>query len=85
MEHWQVALTDTAEKRIAKIPQPEKHRILIAIAKLQEGLIGDIKRMKASNDFRLRVGGWRIILSVDIPHRFILVKYVDTRGDVYKH
>ena len=41
--------------------------------------------MKGSDDFRLRVGGWRIILSVDIPSRFILVKYVDIRGDVYKH
>ncbi|MBQ7221443.1 MAG: hypothetical protein IJS28_10725 [Synergistaceae bacterium] len=82
---WQVALTDTAKKRIAKIPQPEKGRILKAIDKLHGGLDGDIRPMKGCDDFRLRIGGWRIILSVDIPSRSILVKYVDTRGDVYKH
>ena len=85
MEYWQVSLTATAEKRIAKIPQPEKRRILTAIARLHEGLVGDIRPMKGSDDFRLRLGGWRIILSVDIPSRFILVRYVDVRGDVYKH
>ncbi len=83
--NWQVGLTDTAKKRIAKIPQPEKRRILMAIAKLHDGLTGDIRRMKGSDKFRLRVGGWRIILSVDLPGSFILVEYVDTRGDVYKH
>lgn len=85
MEYWQVAFTDTAKKRIAKIPQPEKHRILTAIARLHEGLVGDIKRMKGSKDFRLRVGGWRLILSADLNRRFILVKDVDTRGDIYKN
>ncbi|MBR0035797.1 MAG: hypothetical protein IJP54_08990 [Synergistaceae bacterium] len=85
MDYWQVALTETAKKRIAKISQPEKHRILTAIARLHEGLVGDIKRMKGSKDFRLRVGGWRLILSADPLKRMILVKDVDTRGDIYKH
>ena len=85
MERWQVDFTDTAVKRIAKIPHPEKHRILKAIDRLHEGLNGDIKRMKGSKDFRLRVGGWRIILSEDPLKRMILVKSVDTIGDIYKN
>ena len=85
MEYWDIVFTDTAKKRISKILQPEKRRILTAIARLHEGLTGDIKRMKASSDFRLRVGDWKIILSVDTSRRFILVRHVDTRGDIYKH
>ena len=81
---WEILFAPVAKKRIAKIPQPERRRILVAIAKLHEGLNGDIKPLKGRDEWRLRVGGWRVIMSVDITERIITVKYVDVRGDVYK-
>ena len=39
MENWQVSLTDTAEKRIAKILQPERRSILTTITRLREDFI----------------------------------------------
>ena len=81
---WQVGLTSVAKKRIAKMPGNARRRILIAIARLHEGLSGDIKPLKGKpNQWRLRVGGWRIILMVDTSRKIILVKYIDVRGDIY--
>lgn len=82
---WQVDITSIAKKRIAKIPQPERCRILDAINRLEDGLVGDVKPLKGCEDWRLRVGGWRILLSVDLKQRIIKVEFIDTRGDIYKH
>ena len=43
-----------------------------------------IKSFKGRDEWRLRVGGWRVIMSVNAPERVITIKYVDVRGDVYK-
>ena len=82
---WNVITAPSAKKRIAKIPQPEQGRILDAIAKLKDGPSGDMKALKGSNNWRLRVGSWRIIVSVDWMQKIFHVVRVDTRGDVYKH
>lgn len=83
---WQVGLTSIATKRIEKLPKPDRRRILIAIAKLHDWPSGDVKPLKGKpNQWRLRVGGWRIVLMVDTSRKVILVKYIDVRGDVYKN
>ncbi len=82
---WEVITAPAARKRIAKIPQPEKGRILSAITKLENGPLGDIKALEGSNNWCLRVGGWRIILSVDWTQKVFHVVRIDTRGDIYKH
>ena len=82
---WQVITAPIVRKRIAKIPQPEQGRILNAIAKLEDWPSGYIKALKGSNNWRMRVGDWRIIVSVDWMQRVLHVVRVDTRGDVCKH
>ena len=81
---WKIIIAPIAEKRIHKIPNPDKRRILTAIDKLHAGLSGDLKPMKMREEWRLRVGDWRILLDIDIGARLILVKYIDSRGNVYK-
>ncbi|MBQ3652998.1 MAG: type II toxin-antitoxin system RelE/ParE family toxin [Synergistaceae bacterium] len=82
---WEVITPPVVQKRIDRIPQSERGRILAAIGKLEDGLVGDIRPMKGSNKWRLRVGGWRIVMSVNWRERVINIVLVDTRGDVYKH
>ena len=43
---WEIVFAPVAKKRIAKIPQPERRRILVAIARLHEGLIGDVNLLR---------------------------------------
>ena len=81
---WEIIVAPIARKRLERIPQPDRRRILLAINRLGEGLAGDVKPLKGRGDWRLRVGGWRVIFSVDAEQRVIKVKYIDVRGDVYK-
>ena len=84
VEKWTIVIAPVAEKRISKIPNPDKRRILTAVGELYNGLSGDLIPLKGRDDWRLRVGNWRILMDVDIENRLIIVKYVDSRGDVYK-
>lgn len=35
-------------------------------------------------DFRLRLGGWRVIYSINDEQRVLLVAKIDTRGQIYR-
>lgn len=35
-------------------------------------------------DFRLRLGGWRVIYSINDVQRVLLVAKIDTRGQIYR-
>ena len=82
---WQIVISPEVKKRIEKIPQPDKRRILTAIAKLHDGPSGDLKHLKGSYNWRLRVGSWRIVMSIDWLKHIIEVVLLYTRGDIYKH
>lgn len=75
---WEIVFAPVAKKRIAKIPQPERRRILVAIARLHEGLIGDIKPLKGRDEWRLRVGDWHVIMSVDMSERIQELRHKKT-------
>ncbi len=81
---WHVIIAPVAKKRILRIPNPDRERILAAIDELHSGLNGDIKPLSGRNEWRLRVGGWRVLLDVDIAKRLVVVLFVGSRGDIYK-
>ena len=81
---WEIAVAPIARKKLAKIPEPDRRRLLAAIGNLQDGLIGDIKPLTDRDEWRLRVGGWRVVFSADEETHVIRVKRVGVRGDVYK-
>ena len=74
-----------AEKFIVKLPKPEKEKVLRAIYQLPEG--NDIKGLKGRNNkglYRLRVGNYRIIYTVDDGKLTVRVVDAGNRGDIYK-
>ena len=72
-----------AEKFIAKLPRPDKERVLRAIAKLPGE--GDRKAMQGHLGlYRLRVGNYRILYTVDNGKLVVCVIGAGNRGDVYK-
>lgn len=74
-------ITKTAVKDIKKLDTPTRERILQGIYKLP---LGDVKRLQGySNYYRLRIGDFRIIYSVN--GETIIVSAVLPRGEVYKH
>ena len=82
---YRIEIAKPAAKFIHKLPVPDKERVLRAISKLPDE--GDIKQMQGQKNngcFRLRVGDYRVIYSVD--HGKLIVCVIDAghRGQRYK-
>ena len=81
---YQIEISKPAAKFIRSLPKPEKERVMRAIYKLPEE--GDIKQMKGARGrglFRLRVGDYRIIYSVDNGELIVFVIDAGNRGQIY--
>ena len=77
-----IKIEKAAQKFIRKQSKPVQERLLTAIYKLPDGT--DIKKLSNSNYYRLRVGNFRVLYTIDIDIKIIDVENVDNRGDVYK-
>ena len=75
-------------KSIQRLDKPTRNRILDHINILSENPKHpelDIKRMQGTvNQYRLRVGSYRVIYSIFNDHLIIVIIKVGSRGDVYK-
>ena len=81
---YSVIVEKPVKKFLARLEKTERDRILTAIRKLP--FEGDIRPLQGGNNaglFRLRVGHYRIIYSVD--HGRLIVRVIDAgnRGQVY--
>lgn len=82
--NYEIQIERKALKFINKQPQNQKRRILSAIYRLPDE--GDRKRLTDEDGlFRLRVGDYRIIYSVDNGRLIVHVIRADNRGEIYKH
>lgn len=82
---YRIEIAKPAAKFIRSLPAPDKERMLRAIHKLPEE--GDIKQMKGAKVrglFRLRVGDYRVIYSVDNGKLVVFVVDAGNRGQIYK-
>ncbi len=83
MTQYKIVIRKSAEKFIEKQPPKQQKRILEAIMKLPYD--GDIKSYKGHDGyFRLRVGDYRVIYTVDHGILTVTVTSADNRGQVYK-
>lgn len=59
---YEIEIRKRAEKNLSAIPKPDAQKIADAIFALEDGLVGDIKKLtNFSPEYRLRVGDWRIL------------------------
>lgn len=82
---YRVIVKKKAKKFIDKLPMNERKRIAYAIEQLPNG--EDIKELKGKKNkglYRLRVGDYRIIYSVDNGELIVYVVDVGNRGEIYK-
>lgn len=81
---YQIVVEKAAAKFIRKMPAPEKERVLRAISKLPTD--GDIKQLKGKNSkgfYRLRVGDYRVIYTVDHGKLIVCIIDAGNRGQIY--
>lgn len=79
---YRIIIKKPAKKFIDRLPQNEKRRIVEAIERLPEG--SDIKRLQGHEGlYRLRVGDYRIIYTIDNGELVICVIAAGNRGQIY--
>ena len=83
MGRYKVEFSKRAAKDYKKLPENYKGLIDLALSRLAEGLVTDIKPVRGEKDvYRLRVGKYRVLFT--IVGDTILVVKIGPRGDVYK-
>ncbi|MCM1115870.1 MAG: type II toxin-antitoxin system RelE/ParE family toxin [Clostridium sp.] len=81
--HYEILFDKPAQKFILKQQPSQRKRLLSAISKLPNE--GDRKAMKGHQGyFRLRVGDYRVIYTVENEKLIVRVVNIGNRGDVYK-
>ncbi len=80
---YEIVFDKPAQKFILKQSPVQQKRLLAAISKLPDE--GDRKTMQGHPGyFRLRVGTYRVIYTVEHDRLIVCIVNVGNRGDVYK-
>ena len=76
-----------AEKSLDRIPADRRRQIVDRIARLSAGLQNhglDVRPLAGRPGlFRLRVGDYRVLFSIDEAAEVVTIELIRTRGDVY--
>ena len=82
---WNVYVDKSVDRKLKKIPNPDKERIQNAIDILEyspEKL--DIKPLIGRPGYRLRVVSWRLLMDMNFETSEIFVYMLGSRGDIYE-
>jgi mRNA interferase RelE/StbE len=86
--NFQVGVAHEAEKILDRLDRPAEQRmrdrfVQLAVNPFDPRLSAPLVDRPGIR--KSRVGGWRILFSVDLDAKAIYILTVDTRGQVYKH
>ena len=82
---WTVVLTASAQRDLRRLDRPVATRILDALARLADTGQGDVTRLQGvSDEWRLRIGDWRVRFRYDHPTRTLEVLRILPRGQAYR-
>lgn len=82
-----VVFTRSGEKSFERLPRDRRRQVLARIERLAADPSNrqlDIEAMAGSDLFRLRVGDYRVLFSLDAARDCLVIELIRTRGDVYK-
>ena len=83
---YNLSFKPSVEKDLRKIPSTLSRVILQKIEQLSQNPISPktIKLAGGDNFYRIRVGDYRVIYSVDHPTQQVIIHYVRHRREVYR-
>jgi len=80
-----IEIKKSAEKDFLKLNNPIRDRIKKAILNLKENPLPDgHKKLKNREDYRIRIGDYRVLYQIDNPARTITISRIRHRKEVYK-
>jgi mRNA interferase RelE/StbE len=82
---WRVVFARSAEKELSKLSSEMQMRIGRAIRSLEaDPFPPTAKRLKGREEFRIRVGDYRILYTVENNSRLLTVSAIGHRREVYR-
>ncbi len=78
---YRKVVSHQAEKFLHKQSSQMQKRIVASIRGLPKD--GDIKKLKGSIFYRIRVGNIRVVFEIDHLEKIISIQTIDNRGDIY--
>jgi mRNA interferase RelE/StbE len=81
---WEVVISSQGQKDLRRLDQPIRQRVFTALQGLAaDPAGGQLRKLSGRAESRLRVGDWRILLTLDREARAIRVDRVLPRGRAY--
>jgi len=82
---WSYVVTPPARRDLRRLDPPVQRRVLGALDSfVANPRAGDIRKLAGSDEWRLRVGDWRVRFSFDVDARVVVVARVLPRGRAYE-
>lgn len=83
---YAVAFRRSAERELARLPEAVRVRILAGIGGLRQNPRphGSIKLQGSRNAYRIRIGNYRVLYTVEDEIRIVLIEEIGDRKDVYR-
>ena len=81
---WTYVITPPARRDLRRLDKPIKKHVVDALDRfVTNPQAGDTRKLTGSDEWRLRVGGWRVRFNFDDQARVIVVTRVLPRGRAY--
>ncbi len=86
MARYKVEISSTAEKQLRKLTSPDRERIVRALVGLGDDPhpVGSRKLSGYPDVFRIRVGMYRVLYSVEGRRLIVIILKIGHRKDVYR-
>lgn len=82
---WSLEFERRAERDLGRLDRQVARRVLAALERLVANDPSlDLRRLQGSDEWRLRVGDWRVRLLLDFEARTVVVVRVLPRGRAYE-
>jgi mRNA interferase RelE/StbE len=82
---WTVEVQRPAEKELAALPLQARERVASALRAMEDDPFPHgVKKLKARDGYRGRVGDYRILFTVNRAARLVRVGAIGHRKDVYR-
>jgi mRNA interferase RelE/StbE len=82
---WTVEVQRPAEKELAALPLQAGERVASALRAMEDDPFPHgVKKLKARDGYRVRVGDYRILFTVNRAARLVRVGAIGHRKDVYR-
>ena len=81
---WSIFWTDQALRDIGRIDPPIAKRILRKLESAGANPIRFFVRLVAADEYKLRIGDYRLLAALDAGSKTIIVERVDHRSRIYE-